>query len=232
MKKIISIMLCAIMMAPSAMAFADSEAENTVSDLAASAVETMYYTGDSTVLRAALMDGYMNSLAQWTFIVNGGGWASQDEIADTWGAVYSYLNSFGLNDSEKWPFDGDSSVAVPADYIRKTFENMFGEKYDALPIVNRMYSSSIVYDEANDAYTLSRSDGEGTYAVLKEIRLTDDASADKGLVVMTYSIENENILESPVMGTVNIYLAASDVSASGLMPVSADVIDLTADVEG
>ena len=121
MKKIISIMLCAIMMAPSAMAFADSEAENTVSDLAASAVETMYYTGDSTVLRAALMDGYMNSLAQWTFIVNGGGWASQDEIADTWGAVYSYLNSFGLNDSEKWPFDGDSSVAVPADYIRKTF---------------------------------------------------------------------------------------------------------------
>ena len=31
MKKIISIMLCAIMMAPSAMAFADSEAENTVS---------------------------------------------------------------------------------------------------------------------------------------------------------------------------------------------------------
>ena len=213
MKKIISIMLCAIMMAPSAMAFADSEAENTVSDLAASAVETMYYTGDSTVLRAALMDGYMNSLAQWTFIVNGGCWASQDEIADPWGAVYSYLNSFGLNDSEKWPFDGDSSVAVSADYIRKTFENMFGEKYDVLPIVNRMYSSSIVYDEASNTYDIARADGEG-------------------LVVMTYSIENENILESPVMGTVNIYLAASDVSASGLMPVSADVIDLTADAEG
>lgn len=227
MKKIISIMLCAIMMAPSAMAFADSEAENTVSDLAASAVETMYYTGDSTVLRAALMDGYMNSLAQWTFIGNGGGWASQDEIADPWGAVYGYLNSFGLNDSEKWPFDGDSSVAVSADYIRKTFENMFGEKYDVLPIVNRIHSSSIVYDEASNTYDIARADGEGNYAVLKEIRLTDDASAGKGLVVMTYSIENEH-LDNPEMGTVNIYLAASDVSASGLMPVRAEVTELNA----
>ena len=74
MKKIISIMLCAIMMAPSAMAFADSEAENTVSDLAASAVETMYYTGDSTVLRAALMDGYMDAMqtAVYALAVVGG----------------------------------------------------------------------------------------------------------------------------------------------------------------
>ena len=231
MKKIISIMLCAIMMAPTAMAFADSETENTVSDLAASAVENMNYTADSNVQRAALMDGYMSSLAQWTFIVNGGSWASQDEIADPWGAVYSYLNSFGLNDSEKWPTSDDGTTSVSADYIRKVFENMYGEKYDELPVVNRTHSSSIVYDEANDAYTLARADGEGTYAVLKEIRLTDDESADKGLVVMTYSIENEH-LESPEMGTVNIYLAASDVSASGLMPVSADVIDLTADAVG
>ena len=71
-------------------------------------------------------------------------------------------------------------------------------------------------------------DGEGIYAVLSYIKLTgDDASAAKGSVVMTYTIKSEYENDAELR-TVSIYLGASDVSSSGLMPIRAEVTELNA----
>ncbi|MFR2458285.1 MAG: hypothetical protein ACLTAO_03865 [Christensenellales bacterium] len=223
MKKLISIILCTIMMAPTAMVFADSadSEDGGLGDLAISAVADVNREADSTILRAALMSSRMSCLA-----LHADGWASQADITDLWGPVYGYINTF--NDYSKQPINDDGALSIPADYVRKVFEDMYGEKYDELPVVSRMYSSVIVYDEKNDAYNISPADGEGIYAVLSDIRLTgDDVSAAKGSVVMTYTIKSEYENDAELR-TVSIYLGASDVSASGLMPVRAEVTELNA----
>lgn len=226
MKKLISVMMCAIMLTPAGMAFADAtdNAADKTSEIAISAAADASYEADSTLLRAALMDSRMSCLALQAFSVDGS-WDSQDGITDPWGAVYTYLNMYGLNGVES---DENGAATVSADYIRGIFEDMYGEKYDELPVVSRMHSSVIVYDDKNDAYSIVRADGEGIYAVLSGTSLNDDGAA-----VMTYSIKSDSGDDAGnELGIVNITLSESAVSASGLMPISVEMIDMSGDAVG
>lgn len=224
MKKLISLILAAMMILPTAYVFADASDDIEVVETVLTEADTQ--TGTQAVLnRVSSISPMMESVALGIYYI-GEGWQSQEDITDAWGAMYQYLNQYGIYGGE-FESDSDGYFIVPADKMREFFQNMYGEKYDELPVVSRMYSSVIVYDEDDDAYRVMPADGEGTYAALKSVELSFDSSS-----TLTYAIYNEHGDEAEQeLALVTIAMESSDVSAYGIKPASTELIAQAAQSE-
>ena len=224
MKKLISLMVAAMMIIPTTYAFADSGDDIEVVETVLTEADTQTST-QAVLTRVSNISPMMESVALDVYYT-GEGWQSQEDITDAWEAMYQYLNQYGLYGGE-FDFDTDGYYIVPADRMREFFQNMYGEQYDELPVVSRMHSSVIVYDEDSDAYKIMPASGEGIYASLKSVELSFDLSA-----TLTYSIYNVYEDDSELeLAQVKIVMESSDVSAYGIKPASTELIAQVAQSE-
>lgn len=221
--KFISLLLGICLCAPMAQGLADQASPTPQPTLTSVEFETpaanAAQTAALTIMRVAQMEQLLGTLALDAQSV-GQGWSAQDDIADYWAPIYSYINAYELNADNDWEHTEQGFVRVPADYVKQLFCDMYGVEFEELPPVSRNYSSLIVYDSTSDMYDVTGSDvsADVRQAVLRSVEINDNGSATVSYDIVTG--EGDDALTAAVA---TIYLETGAPSTYGLKPIKVDM---------